>query len=295
MKSHLLKTSDWFKDRSFPLLVGGGRLEDQLPAGNLVETSHHHDFDELTVIVEGKAVHSVDGVDYELKAGDLFIINQGHSHYFHHREGMVHLNIMYDLPNLPMFNSLISEIPGFKALFTLEPFLIRQKGFIPSMKLSPRQLQRFISIWDTMKQEQTQNLPGAEVMLINCFQEIIVFLSRLYTGIQSESKKRLLAIENVNRYMEKNYARNLTLEDFYTRANMSRAAFMKHFKESTGLSPIVYLNNIRIEKACEMLRKTRKSMTDITFDTGFTNSNYFSRTFKKVMNMSPSEYRRKTL
>ena len=287
----LLKSSDWLKTNPMPLRVGGGVYHALPEPGDYTEKKHHHDFDELTVIAEGNGIHSINNKNYAVQAGDVFVITQGHSHYFHHRENMVHLNVMYDMGRLPLTSPFLSAIPGFKAMFALEPFLIKERNSVASLKLTPMQLERVRHIWKIMQHEEKERLPGFEVIMINRFQELIVFLSRLYVGLHSNRKTRILAIENSMRLIDIHYAQPLTLEELYRKAGMSRPAFMKHFKESTGLSPMAYLTNTRIEKACELLRNSNDSITDIALSTGFSNSNYFARAFRKIMKTSPRAYR----
>lgn len=288
----LLKSSDWLQKNPIPLRIGGGTYQARPAPGDYTEAKHHHDFDELTVIAEGKGIHSVNDVDYPVSAGDVFVITQGHSHYFHHRENMVHLNVMYDINNLPLSAPYLFDLPGFRSMFSLEPFLIKERDTVASLKLTPNQLQRIKHIWGVMKHEEEERLSGFEVIMVNRFQELVVFLSRLYVGLQTSRKIRTLAIENTMRFMDTHYDQPLMLKDLYTKAGMSRPAFMKHFGESTGVSPITYLTNTRIEKACEMLRTTSDSITEIALRTGFTNSNYFARVFRKQMRTSPRNYRK---
>jgi AraC-like DNA-binding protein len=287
----LLKTSEWLKNSAIPLRVGGGWLQAVPAPGDYTETKHHHDFDELTVIAAGKGIHSIDDKDYNVQAGDVFVITRGHSHYFHHRENMIHLNVMYNLGRLPLATPYLSETPGFNAIFKLEPFLIKARQSVASLRLTPRQLQRVRHIWEVMQHEENERLPGFEVIMINRFQELVVFLSRLYVGLHSSRKTRILAIENTIRFIDTQYAQPLTLADLYKNAGMSRPAFMKHFKESTGLSPMAYLINTRIEQSCKLLRCTNNSITDIALSAGFTNSNYFARAFRNIMKISPREFR----
>ena len=67
--------------------------------------------------------------------------------------------------------------------------------------------------------------------------------------------------------------------------------FSKMFKESTGENFIEYLTNVRIEKAKELLNNTDYSMKEIGIMVGYADPNYFSRTFKKNVGVTPTEYR----
>lgn len=59
----------------------------------------------------------------------------------------------------------------------------------------------------------------------------------------------------------------------------------------TGVSPLQYVLHLRINYACRELQETRRGITEIAYDSGFEDSNYFSRTFRKFIGMTPREYR----
>jgi transcriptional regulator GlxA family with amidase domain len=63
------------------------------------------------------------------------------------------------------------------------------------------------------------------------------------------------------------------------------------FKEKTGEAPAEYHLNLRLEKACELLRDTNQSVRQIAEDIGFKNQNHFSAFFKRKTGHSPSAYR----
>ena len=73
--------------------------------------------------------------------------------------------------------------------------------------------------------------------------------------------------------------------------NISPYYFSKIFKEDTGENFIEYLTNIRIEKAKELLSGSDYSMKEICAMVGYSDPNYFSRTFKKNVGVTPTEYK----
>ena len=72
---------------------------------------------------------------------------------------------------------------------------------------------------------------------------------------------------------------------------MSRRSFLRAFQAATGTSPLAWLISQRIHRACQVLRHTDRSITEIAFDVGFNDSNYFTRQFRKVTGFSPRAYR----
>ena len=87
------------------------------------------------------------------------------------------------------------------------------------------------------------------------------------------------------------YQKDISLDDVSREINISPYYFSKVFKEATGQNFIDYLTGLRIDKAKELLETTDMSMKEICVEVGYSNPNYFSRIFKKIVGVSPTEYK----
>ena len=106
------------------------------------------------------------------------------------------------------------------------------------------------------------------------------------------------AIEELNRRMlrsrdaiDRAYAYPLDIPNLAQIANVSEAHFIRTFRGTFGETPHRYLQRRRVERAMFMLCETRRSVTDICLEVGFTSLGSFSRTFRDVVGVTPSEYR----
>ncbi len=88
-----------------------------------------------------------------------------------------------------------------------------------------------------------------------------------------------------------NYSNPVSIEDIAAFVGISRSQLFRCFQRIAGISPKEYLTRYRIKKACQLLAQTSFSMTAIANSLGFENSLYFSKAFRKVQGVSPSEYR----
>lgn len=88
-------------------------------------------------------------------------------------------------------------------------------------------------------------------------------------------------IEMAKNYIKNNYHKDISLDDVSREVNISPYYFSKLFKETTGENFIEYLTNLRMDKAKELLETTECSMKEICVRTGYSDPNYFSRSFKK--------------
>ena len=85
----------------------------------------------------------------------------------------------------------------------------------------------------------------------------------------------------------------LSLNSTAEEVELSSSHFSRMFKKTTGRTFLEYLMDVRIKKACELLRDTDRSITNVAFDVGFNDSSYFGKVFRKHTRMSPSKYRAK--
>ncbi|MGL6173893.1 MAG: AraC family transcriptional regulator [Cellulosilyticaceae bacterium] len=98
------------------------------------------------------------------------------------------------------------------------------------------------------------------------------------------------ALEAVE-YIENNFFRNITINDIAKYLNLNRSYLYKLFKSYSGISPQQFLINYRMERACELLGSTQLTITQVAASVGYTDSLVFSNRFKKYKGMSPTEYR----
>ncbi|MDE6936684.1 MAG: AraC family transcriptional regulator, partial [Lachnospiraceae bacterium] len=98
-------------------------------------------------------------------------------------------------------------------------------------------------------------------------------------------------IDQICTYLSKNYQKDLSQEFIASLFYLNRSYLSQLFKKKTGEKFVDYLNNIRIEKAKELLAGTDKDICTIARSTGYENTKYFFRVFKKKTGTSPEVYR----
>lgn len=263
--------------------------------GDLTDIRHSHDFSELVIITEGYGVHWIDGDDYPVTAGDIFVIQGRISHYFKERHKLSLFNVMFDSKRLENTLRKLQEIAGYNALFLLEPAYRRRHKFKSRLHISRQALVYLETIVRRMADELHRQLPGYDTMLLSSFLDLVVFLSREYSNVDIPQAKSLYRIGNIIGQLEKQFKRDWQLEEIARLACMSKSNLLTVFKEATGYSPIDYLIRIRLQKAAEMLISTPLSISEIAPECGFSDSNYLTRQFRKVYNISPREFRKNSL
>jgi AraC-like DNA-binding protein len=99
-------------------------------------------------------------------------------------------------------------------------------------------------------------------------------------------------IENVLKLVDERFGSRITLDDMAFSANLSKYHFLRVFKNATGYSPYEYLVKYRINKAKSMLESTSDTIEQIASNVGFESTSNFIRTFKRIEQITPLEYRK---
>ena len=111
----------------------------------------------------------------------------------------------------------------------------------------------------------------------------------------NRSMRKKLPIQDIQNYILSSYNNaNLNLAGTARSFNVSEGYLSSAFKETMGICFAEYLENIRIEKSCELLRSSTDTIVDIAEKTGYNSVYSFRRAFKRLMHISPSDYRTRT-
>jgi len=260
---------------------------------DLTEVPHYHDFTEIIIILRGSSLHFVEGNEYVVNAGDIFVLQGYQSHSFKDASNIEIVNVMFNSHTIPKLidTTNIKKIPGYNALFLLEPQYRNKHHFRNILHLNRKELADIESIISSMFVEQNNKELAYETILKNKLEELIIYLSREYSKLKSREALSILRIASVIEYLENNYIQNVNLEDMAIMCFMSVRNFQRIFKKATGQSPIDYLIHIRLQKAKKHLSESNMQIADIALKIGFNEYNYFSRKFKKVVGISPMKYR----
>ena len=101
------------------------------------------------------------------------------------------------------------------------------------------------------------------------------------------------SIQQVIEYLNEHYMDDVSLDDLSRRFFISRAYLTRSFRRVTGVTIVQYLTVIRIRRACQLLKETDLTVTEIANRCGFSNTTYFENVFRRLRGMSPGRYRRR--
>ncbi len=138
--------------------------------------------------------------------------------------------------------------------------------------------------------------PAKDLIFQGCAYLLLSILHESYTHKLIRNTKEYFSQKKVlNRVIEHlhdNYSQEINLEKMAEMLYVSKYHFCHLFKEETGKTLKEYVNDLRINKAVDLLSSTDMSMMEIADICGFNDSNYFSRVFRQVKGISPTEYKK---
>lgn len=277
---------DYFtQDKDFPFYIQfGGHNED-------LYIHTHKNFCELSIVLEGRAEHIVDNESYIINKGDVFVISNDTAHGFTSPNNFRLCNVMFS-PSFFDRELDIKNSPGFQALFVLEPTLAKNSHFCSRLHLSVGEFLEITEKLNLMYDEYQSKREGYKSAFMALLMELCVKLSRLYSFENLNERDSAINLAKAMAYIESNYTENMTVSYLAKLSNYSERQFIRVFKSAYGCRCTEYITSLRINKATKLLKSTKANISQIATECGFDDINYFSRVFKKLHGITPTEYRK---
>lgn len=276
-----------FKQDDFPLAI-------HLNPGHPDYPPHRHEFEELVIVKSGYGINSVDGMDYPLQPGDVFLIPRSRTHAYSRMKHLICYNLYFDTRQIDLKRWVTRALPGFQALFVVEPSYRRKKEFNSRLRLAQEQLLQVWSLAESMGLTLSEEKPGFRFVALARFMELVGLLSRYYEDAAHSDSRKVLRIAKTISYMEAHFNEEMDINSLASKAHTSPRNFHRIFLAATGKTPRAYLIGLRVMEAVHLLEFTDLNITEIAFECGFSDSNYFSRQFRNLMNENPTSFRQRT-
>ncbi len=252
---------------------------------------HYHPEWQITLIEKGSGtLFAGDGI-HRFEPGNLFIVGSNLPHLLKSDE----LYYQENSPGTYALSLFFDEHSFGKGFFDL-PELRQVKDFLIGASRGVRFLPPDLEVLQEKIRGIEQKTDFARLLeLFDILEKLshwsnVEYLSHSsFTEAQKESDGNRL--NEVFQYTLKHYPVNISLEEVANVANMSIPSFCRYFKLHTRKSYVRFLNEVRINIACRLLKESQQNISQICFEVGFQNLSNFNRQFKKVMGMTPSEYR----
>lgn len=251
---------------------------------------HWHPEVEFVLIERGTMELLVGSERHTVGAGTGIFINSQVIHRFEAAESVI-------IPNMVFSPSLLAPEAGLIYQKYIQPVLDSAAECVIFSAEDPGQRE----LLDTLASVfVVQEESGCEMKTV----ELLLKLWRmLYESVDTTEKTSALRaaektqaqLQIMLQYIHQNYLYPISLDDIAETVSLSRSSVLNIFQKNIHSSPIQYLVNYRLKRAAKLLATTRSSVSAIAGDTGFENIGYFCRKFKEVFQMTPGEYRKRTM
>ncbi len=264
-------------------------LHINIPVASVPWHYHYHPEIELVNVVKGSGKRHVGNHISYFDSGDLVLIGSnlphagfGNGAVGEHEEIVIQFKpefIENSIQNWPEFSELNNLIlranQGIHFFGNTE---IEVKKILFNM-LSAKPFERLILLFDVFQILSK----STEFELLNV------------NGIRYNfHKKDELRLKNILNFVEQNYQKPIEFKQIADLANMTIPAFSAYFKKTMSITFTDFLNEFRINQACNALL-AGKSVTDASFESGFNNVTYFIKVFKSIKGDSPLVYQKKSI
>lgn len=247
--------------------------------------AHSHWAFTVTAVLAGRMDALIGEQAVELCAGLAALTNIGQSHSAY-SSGVEFVSISV---NPVLIDELVTEIG-----------LTRATSDIVFRASSTRD-ETITTIAREIAAEISDQAVGHGAMLDALVRRLVIHLLRSHLTVRKTSRIELSRAGPVDRrlrraieFMHDNFDRELALEEIAAAAYLSEYYFARLFKQITGLTPHVYLANLRLERARKLLAETSLPISEIAAAVGYQSQSHFTKVFKSVSGVTPRAYREAT-
>lgn len=251
---------------------------------------HSHDYYETFIIVSGNATHIQGEFVYPLNRGDVFAIKGNAAHGFRDVKGLDIINLMYSPGFFDQQYSEVRAIPGFDDFFLVEPEIRLQTDYTPVLKLNDSEMKYVMMMTDFICEQQERQLASLFPLLRMNFRALVSYLATLYET-QRSTQPQEYALSRILAYMEQHIAEPIQLENISSSVYISSRQLQRLFKRYFCVSPMKYLQRMRLKRALTLLINQDISITDAAAQSGFDDVSYFTRIFHLTYGITPNAAR----
>ncbi len=247
---------------------------------------HYHDYYELFVMLDGTALHCVNGEEIHLNKGDMVFIRPKDTHDYLCKNGKV-----FSMMNITFTKKTADDLFSFLGNgFPSE--LLNKTPLPPTVHLSNNNLNWFNSRMDSICAIDGNDLDGIKTAI-----RILLFriFTRFFSDIDEEKNNSPLWLDELLDSMRQNGNFIVGVDRLIELSPKTREHTLRSIKKYTDQTATEYINGLRLNFIANMLRNSNHSVSDIIYESGFNNISWASTLFREKYKMTMSEYRKSIL
>ena len=243
---------------------------------------HSHSAFTVTVVLAGQLKATIGDCLVGLSRGEVAFTNIGQNHSAHGFEvEFVSIGV-----NPVLVNELVAEI----GLMRTSAEIVFRSNLVADETLT-RFARELVS-------EIAVERVGHAAMLDALVRQVVIHLLRCHLTVRKSDQIELSRAGPVDRrlrraieFIHDNYEREIAVEEIASAAYLSEYHFARFFKQISGVTPHVYLANLRLERARKLLAETARPISEIASMVGYQSQSHFTKMFKSVTGVTPRAYR----
>ena len=242
---------------------------------------HYHQNLDLLYVLEGSVDVVLDDREYHMMPEDVILINSNKRHKFENSGNLLAIRFEIDY-------YLLSQTVGTTQILFLCNSVVDKNSAYDRLR---NQMQEIIKYYYINSNSDNCHLQSLHYQMLHVL--LANFMVKTdETRILFDNNAQKERVSEIQSYIQGHYQSAISLNDLADKMYLSTAYLSKFIKKKFGMTFVDYLNNIRLFHAVDELIYTDKSLTHIAMDNGFATSAAFNKSFKKVFNVSPGEYRK---
>jgi len=252
---------------------------------------HGHDFLEFSYVAQGALEHVLDGVSSTVRAGDYFIVDYGTVHSYRRisPEPLRVVNLLF----CPDFmDQILSGRQSFEDAVNsyLIRFSSRTLRASPTGRILHDEDGKVAQLVEEAVAEYQDRQDGY-IAYIRCLLIKLLILTMRRIG-RVEEPEASDPVRRTAEHLRQHFRDPMTMSQLARELGYSPAWLSRKFSAEMGMGFSEYLQRVRIGQSCSLLARTELTVTEIAASVGYEDQKYFNQIFRKLLNMSPREYRR---
>ncbi|MBP2001452.1 AraC-like DNA-binding protein [Paenibacillus shirakamiensis] len=246
--------------------------------GDWFSMRHSHNFSELFYVRSGRGNFIVEDEIFSVQQDDLVIVNPN----------VEHTEVSVSIDPLEY---VVLGVEGMS--FDFGDRSVNRNHEIINYR---NQRDELLFYFNALLRETENKHENYEAICQNLLEVVVISLMRSsghpFSVVATQKANKICS--RIKRYIDSNYTEEISLDSLAEKAHLSKYYLAHTFAKYYDMSPIHYLNEVRIRASKELLETTDLSIAQIAESTGFSSQSYFSQSFRRSGGLTPSEYRFQT-
>ena len=248
---------------------------------------HYHDFDKIVLLLSGRVSYTVEGKRYFMKPGDILLVQHNMIH-----KPDIDPKLPYERMILWIDKDHLKHIGGSSADLSACFSLAHERSF-HLLRTDRAGQKALLTLFQRLEEADQSRESGHELLRDTYFLQLMLALSRESERDRSDELRETYRydpkIEDIMRYIETHPAEDLSVEALSGRYYLSRYYLMHRFKEVSGYTLHQYVNQKRLQYACELIHSGESIMKAAEL-AGFQEYSTFLRVFRNSYHISPRAF-----